>query len=178
MHVVFLEFEGVLADTTPHRVAALRDALLADGLALDDDTWIEHCLGLTVDDAVVAARRALGAADDPVAAEVTRLRAERGFVERIGRGLFSTFNANWPLIRFPVDHAFVSRHFEVAAFEVLPHVGSDHFPVFARLALTKVATAVNEEPTPATVSDESEAEQKIARAAPGATDQAGASARQ
>lgn len=87
MHVVFLEFEGVLADTTPHRVAALRDALLADGLALDDETWTEHCFGLSVEDAVVAARRALGAEDDPVAAEVARLRAERGFVERIGRGL-------------------------------------------------------------------------------------------
>ena len=97
---------------------------------------------------------------------------------RIGRGLFSTFNANWPLIRFPVDHAFVSRHFEVAAFEVLPHVGSDHFPVFARLALTRSAVAVNEQPQPATAVDESEARQKIARAAPYAADQAGVSPRQ
>lgn len=87
MQVVFLEFEGVLADTTPHRMAALRDALLPDGLALDDETWVEHCHGLSVEDSVRAARRALGAPDDPVAAEVTRLRAERGFMERIGRGL-------------------------------------------------------------------------------------------
>lgn len=84
---------------------------------------------------------------------------------RIGRGMYSTFNANWPLIRFPVDHAFVSRHFQVETFEVLPHVGSDHFPVFARLVLTPAAPVVNQQPREATASDEQEAEEKISRAA-------------
>jgi endonuclease/exonuclease/phosphatase (EEP) superfamily protein YafD len=83
---------------------------------------------------------------------------------RIGRGLFSTFNANWPFIRFPVDHAFVSRHFQVEDFEVLPHMGSDHFPVFARLTLCAEALAVNDEPEGATAEDEQEAGEKIARA--------------
>ncbi len=87
MQVALLEFEGILADTTPHRLAALREALLADGLSLDDETWIEHCHGLAVEPLVLAARRALGAADDPVAAEIVRLRAERSFTERISRGL-------------------------------------------------------------------------------------------
>jgi HAD superfamily hydrolase (TIGR01509 family) len=87
MQVVFMEFEGVLADTTPHRLAALRDALLADGLALDDETWAEHCHGLPVEGAVHAARRALRAPDDLVAAELARLRAEKGFTQRISRGL-------------------------------------------------------------------------------------------
>ncbi len=87
MQLVLLEFEGILADTTPHRVAALREALLTDGLSLDDETWIEHCHGLPVDAAVAAARRALGAPDDPVAAELARLRAERAFTQRISRGL-------------------------------------------------------------------------------------------
>ena len=87
MQIVLLEFEGVLAETTPHRVAALREALLVDGLSLDDDTWTEHCLGLPVDAAVLAARNARGAPDAPVAAEVCRLRAERGFSQRISRGL-------------------------------------------------------------------------------------------
>ncbi|MDQ8153223.1 MAG: HAD family phosphatase [Gemmatimonadota bacterium] len=87
MHVVLLEFEGILADTTPHRLAALREAMMADGLALDEDTWTEHCLGLGVEAAAVAARRALGAANDPVAAEVTRLRADKLFTQRISRGL-------------------------------------------------------------------------------------------
>jgi len=87
MRAVLLEFEGILADTTPHRIAALREALLVDGLSLDDETWIEHCHGLALEPAVLAARRALGAPDDPVAAELTRLRAERAFAQRIGRGL-------------------------------------------------------------------------------------------
>ncbi|MHB1312483.1 MAG: HAD family hydrolase [Gemmatimonadaceae bacterium] len=87
MQVVLLEFEGILADTTPHRLAALREALSADGLSLDDETWAEHCHGLAVEPAVRAARTALGAADDPTAVELTRLRAERAFTLRIGRGL-------------------------------------------------------------------------------------------
>lgn len=87
MRAVLLEFEGVLAETSPHRLAALRDALSVDGLSLDEDTWTEHCLGLSVDASVRAARRALGAGDDPVAEEITRLRAEKSFMQRIGRGL-------------------------------------------------------------------------------------------
>lgn len=87
MSVVLLEFEGILADTTPHRLAALRDALAVDGLSLDDETWIESCLGLPTDAAVRAARRALGAIDDPVAEDLTRLRADRAFTARISRGL-------------------------------------------------------------------------------------------
>ena len=82
---------------------------------------------------------------------------------RVGRGFYSTFNANWPLIRFPLDHAFVSRHFQVAAFEVLPHVGSDHFPVFARLSLSPSAEGLNRPPPEADASEEQEAEQKISR---------------
>jgi HAD superfamily hydrolase (TIGR01509 family) len=87
MQVVLMEFEGVLADTTPHRLAALREALLADGLALDDETWTEQCHGLPVEGAVHAARRARRAPDDLVAAELARLRAEKGFTQRISRGL-------------------------------------------------------------------------------------------
>jgi endonuclease/exonuclease/phosphatase (EEP) superfamily protein YafD len=83
---------------------------------------------------------------------------------RIGRGFFSTFNANWPLIRFPLDHAFISRHFALAAFEVLPHVGSDHFPVFVRLSLAPHATDAPDLPPDPSAADEQEAREKISRA--------------
>jgi endonuclease/exonuclease/phosphatase (EEP) superfamily protein YafD len=84
---------------------------------------------------------------------------------RIGRGFYSTFNANWPLIRFPLDHAFVSRHFRLRAFEVLSHVGSDHFPVFASLILSPPEQAdANRPPPGASSSEEKEAAEKIARA--------------
>lgn len=84
---------------------------------------------------------------------------------RVGRGFYSTFNANWPFIRFPLDHAFVSKHFRVAAFRVLPHVGSDHFPVYAKLTLSpSPPDDPNREPPPPSAEDEREASEKIARA--------------
>jgi endonuclease/exonuclease/phosphatase (EEP) superfamily protein YafD len=84
---------------------------------------------------------------------------------RVGRGFYSTFNANWPFVRFPLDHAFLSRHFRVAAFEVLPHVGSDHFPVFVRLVLSPPAeSSANRSPPAPTPSDEQLAQEKISRA--------------
>jgi endonuclease/exonuclease/phosphatase (EEP) superfamily protein YafD len=83
---------------------------------------------------------------------------------RIGRGLYSTFNANWPFIRFPVDHAFVSRQFRLQAFEVLPHMGSDHFPVFVELGLSRIAASENQPPREATPTEEQEADEKVARA--------------
>ena len=82
---------------------------------------------------------------------------------RVGRGFYSTFNANWPLIRFPLDHAFASRHFRLAEFAVLPHVGSDHFPVFARLTLTPSAEP-NRAPAAPSREEEHVAEEKIAKA--------------
>jgi endonuclease/exonuclease/phosphatase (EEP) superfamily protein YafD len=84
---------------------------------------------------------------------------------RIGRGFFSTFNANWPLVRFPLDHAFVSRHFRLEAFEVLRHVGSDHFPVFVRVNLSPAAPDEPNRPPPEpSPSEKQEAGEKISRA--------------
>jgi endonuclease/exonuclease/phosphatase (EEP) superfamily protein YafD len=83
---------------------------------------------------------------------------------RVGRGFYSTFNANWPFIRFPLDHAFVSRHFRLAAFEVLPHMGSDHFPVFARLTLSpQTSGSSNRAPPAPSPGDEREAQDKVSR---------------
>jgi endonuclease/exonuclease/phosphatase (EEP) superfamily protein YafD len=54
---------------------------------------------------------------------------------RVGRGFYPTFNANYPLLRWPLDHLFVSPHFELLELDVLPDIGSDHFPIFFRLCL-------------------------------------------
>ena len=89
---------------------------------------------------------------------------------RIGRGFFSTFNANWPFIRFPLDHAFVSRHFRLQAFKVLAHMGSDHFPVFVGLTLCpESADAANENPPEATPGEKQDASDKISRAGTSST---------
>ena len=54
---------------------------------------------------------------------------------RIGRGFYPTFNANYPLLRWPLDHLFVSSHFEVMQIDLLPDIGSDHLPIYFRLCL-------------------------------------------
>lgn len=54
---------------------------------------------------------------------------------RVGRGFYPTFNANYPLLRWPLDHLFVSPHFELVQIDLLPDIGSDHLPIFFRLCL-------------------------------------------
>lgn len=67
---------------------------------------------------------------------------------RIGRGMFNTFHARVPLIRWPLDHVFHSNHFTLLQLERGPAWGSDHFPVFIRLALTPEAAPAQPEPEP------------------------------
>ncbi|RUR32824.1 endonuclease [Vreelandella andesensis] len=50
---------------------------------------------------------------------------------RRGRGLFSTFHANYPILRWPLDHVFVSEHFTLVNMQRLGAFGSDHFPILA-----------------------------------------------
>ena len=58
---------------------------------------------------------------------------------RVGRGFYPTFNANYPLLRWPLDHLFVSPHFDLMAIDLLPEIGSDHLPIFFRLCLREPA---------------------------------------
>ena len=53
---------------------------------------------------------------------------------RRGRGLFSTFHAEYRLARWPLDHVFHSTDLTVLELERLPYVGSDHFPVLIKLS--------------------------------------------
>ncbi len=55
---------------------------------------------------------------------------------RVGRGLYSTYNAHRPLLRWPLDHVFFEPSFEVEALRRMGHIGSDHFPVFISLCHT------------------------------------------
>ncbi|MGQ4877124.1 endonuclease/exonuclease/phosphatase family protein [Billgrantia sp. LNSP4103-1] len=52
---------------------------------------------------------------------------------RRGRGMYSTFHASYPLLRWPLDHIFTSEHFTLKAMKRLPGFGSDHFPILATL---------------------------------------------
>jgi endonuclease/exonuclease/phosphatase (EEP) superfamily protein YafD len=82
---------------------------------------------------------------------------------RIGRGFFPTFNANWPLIRFPLDHVFHSRHFRLLEFRRLQHCGSDHFPVYVKLSYEPDAQDAQDQPH-ASQEEKEEAREKIAEA--------------
>lgn len=82
---------------------------------------------------------------------------------RVGRGLLPTFHAEHVLLRWPLDHVFVSPHFQVVAMERLPYVGSDHFPIFVRLSYEPQHKAEQEENAEqADAADVAEANEKIA----------------
>jgi endonuclease/exonuclease/phosphatase (EEP) superfamily protein YafD len=81
---------------------------------------------------------------------------------RRGRGFFNTFHAHHWFLRWPLDHIFCSKHFQLNGLKRLPPVGSDHFPILVQLGLRKDDTEKNEEEQLVASSDEAEqAEQKI-----------------
>ena len=79
---------------------------------------------------------------------------------RVGRGLYNTFDSRNRLLRYPLDHAFASRHFLLAELRRLPHIGSDHFPFLIVFDYDPAAAALNEELQP-DADDEQEAEEAI-----------------
>lgn len=54
---------------------------------------------------------------------------------RVGRGMYNTFHAHYPFLRWPLDHLFHSDHFTLMRIERLGPVGSDHFPILVQLRL-------------------------------------------
>lgn len=54
---------------------------------------------------------------------------------RIGRGLYNSFDATSPVLRWPLDHVYVSEDFNVIDLERLPAFGSDHFPILVKLVM-------------------------------------------
>lgn len=54
---------------------------------------------------------------------------------RVGRGLYNSFDATSFLLRWPLDHAYVSEEFRVVELKRLPKFGSDHFPIWVELSL-------------------------------------------
>ena len=52
---------------------------------------------------------------------------------RVGRGLYATFNAKWPLLRWPLDHVFVDHSFRLVRLVREGDIGSDHFPIYVEV---------------------------------------------
>ncbi len=54
---------------------------------------------------------------------------------RIGRGLYSSFDAQLKIMRWPLDHVYVTQEFALADLQRLGKFGSDHFPMYVELVL-------------------------------------------
>jgi len=53
---------------------------------------------------------------------------------RRGRGLYNTFNAKFPLFRYPLDFINFTGHFRLVSLHRGRYVDSDHFPLYAVLS--------------------------------------------
>jgi endonuclease/exonuclease/phosphatase (EEP) superfamily protein YafD len=81
---------------------------------------------------------------------------------RVGRGMLPTFHADHRLLRWPLDHVFISPDFKVANIERLPYVGSDHFPICIKVSYEPKDKAEQEQNAEqADAEDQQEAVEKI-----------------
>ena len=54
---------------------------------------------------------------------------------RVGRGFYNSYNARNFLMRWPLDHVFVTEEFRLHKLELLPEIGSCDFPLYVELVL-------------------------------------------
>lgn len=79
---------------------------------------------------------------------------------RQGRGMFITWNAKNPVLKWPLDHILPGPRFELLSLRVLPAFGSDHFPYMAELCL-KPAGVQQQQPPALHPDDVQTAQQSI-----------------
>lgn len=79
--------------------------------------------------------------DVPWSAITQRFQQVSGMLDpRVGRAFLATFTTNNPILRWPLDHVFVTESFRLVSLERLPDVGSDHFPLLVKLCEVGPAT--------------------------------------
>ncbi|MEM8758029.1 MAG: endonuclease/exonuclease/phosphatase family protein, partial [Planctomycetota bacterium] len=65
-----------------------------------------------------------------------QFKRRSGLVDpRVGRGFVNSFHAQYPLLRYPLDHVFFSQQIGLAAYKRFRLPGSDHFGLRADLAV-------------------------------------------
>ncbi len=87
LDTVLMEFEGVIADTSPARRDALRTVLGVDGITLSDADYESTCAGVGAAEAVRAATALAGLSLDETALDLLTLRVERAFASHVGKGV-------------------------------------------------------------------------------------------
>jgi endonuclease/exonuclease/phosphatase (EEP) superfamily protein YafD len=81
---------------------------------------------------------------------------------RRGRGLYPTYHADFPFLRYPLDHLFHSAEFRVRRIAVLDYFGSDHFPLLVELGYEPERTREHHIPQPDEATHE-RAQEKLER---------------
>lgn len=79
---------------------------------------------------------------------------------RVGRHYINTFHADYPLLRWSLDHVFHSIDFALVEMKRLAHMGSDHFPVYVVLQTGRIFEEIQEELEKTNI-DEEKAEEAI-----------------
>ena len=88
--IIFLDFDDVLAETRAPRLAALRDALTAEGVSFSDEIFDRSCTGVSFAAAARAVMRFSGGgggASDETTIELAAHRAGRAFGDMVARGI-------------------------------------------------------------------------------------------
>jgi endonuclease/exonuclease/phosphatase (EEP) superfamily protein YafD len=81
---------------------------------------------------------------------------------RVGRGFYNTFNAKKYLLRWPLDHVFVSPEFRLITMKSCQSIESDHFPYYVELSYEPKG-AKEQMPKPATAEQLLEANKQLAK---------------
>lgn len=79
---------------------------------------------------------------------------------RIGRGFYNTYNSESSFLRWPLDHAYVSKDFRLIDLKVCKSIDSDHFPYYIELAYSP-ENSDEQKPTPPTKQQKESAKAQI-----------------
>lgn len=117
-----------------HPVPPTRSSKYPDNVGLEE-VELARIGGMVATDSIPSV--VAGDFNDVSWSYTSRLFEQEGNLKnvRIGRGIFSTYNAKSPILRWPLDHFFVTKEFSLVELQRLPKFGSDHFPIFAELVL-------------------------------------------